>query len=101
MPRYGITETAGRFVAGTNNTGVGTVLTLTEKQAEHEVRLGTLRLLDVNTDAPDRTADASTGDKPDDRTAPPAAAQRQATVEPKTADSTVKTSKERGASPKQ
>ena len=101
MPRYAITETAGRFVAGTNNTGVGTVLTLTEKQAEHEVRLGTLRLLDVNTDAPERTADASTGDKPDDRTAPPAAAQRQATVEPKTADSTVKTSKERGASPKQ
>ena len=46
MPRYAITETAGRFVAGTNNTGVGTVLTLTEKQAEHEVRLGTLRLLD-------------------------------------------------------
>jgi hypothetical protein len=46
MPRYAITETAGRFVAGTNNTGVGTVLTLTEKQAEHEVRLGTLRSLD-------------------------------------------------------
>ena len=101
MPRYAITETAGRFVAGTNNTGVGTVLTLTEKQAEHEVRLGTLRLLDVNTDAPEHTADASTVDKPDHRTAPPAAAQRQATVEPKTADSTVKTSKERGASPKQ
>ena len=86
MPRYAITETAGRFVAGTNNTGVGTVLTLTEKQAEHEVRLGTLRLLDVNTDAPEQMGDA---------------AQRQATVEPKTADSTVKTSKERGASPKQ
>ena len=46
MPRYAITETAGRFVAGTNNTGVGTVLTLTEKQAEHEVRLGALRSLD-------------------------------------------------------
>ena len=46
MPRYAITETAGRFVAGTNNTGVGTMLTLTEKQAEHEVRLGTLRPLD-------------------------------------------------------
>ena len=61
MPRYAITETAGRFVAGTNNTGVGTVLTLTEKQAEHEVRLGTLRPLDMITDAPDRTADASTG----------------------------------------
>lgn len=46
MPRYAITEKAGRFVAGTNNTGVGTVLTLTEKQAEHEVRLGTLEPLD-------------------------------------------------------
>jgi hypothetical protein len=96
MPRYAITETAGRFVAGTNNTGVGTVLTLTEKQAEHEVRLGTLRLLDVNTDAPERTADASTGDKPDDGTAPPAAAQSQATAEPKTADGPAKNSKERG-----
>lgn len=47
MPRYAITEKAGRFVAGQNNTGVGTVLTLTEKQAEHEVRLGTLQPLDV------------------------------------------------------
>ena len=46
MPRYAITEKAGRFVAGTNNTGVGTVLTLTEKQAEHEVRLGALQPLD-------------------------------------------------------
>lgn len=47
MPRYAITEKAGRFVAGQNNTGVGTVLTLTEKQAEHEVRLGSLQPLDV------------------------------------------------------
>lgn len=47
MPRYAITETAGRFVAGQTNTGVGTVLELTEKQAEHEVRLGSLRALDV------------------------------------------------------
>lgn len=47
MPRYTITETAGRFVAGQTNTGVGTVLELTEKQAEHEVRLGSLRALDV------------------------------------------------------
>jgi hypothetical protein len=46
MPRYAITERAGRFVAGHTNTGVGTVLTLTEKQAEHEVRLGTLIRLD-------------------------------------------------------
>lgn len=47
MPRYAITETAGRFVAGQTNTGVGTILILTEKQAEHEVRLGSLRALDV------------------------------------------------------
>lgn len=45
MPRYAITERAGRFVAGYTNTGVGAVLTLTEKQAEHELRLGTLRPL--------------------------------------------------------
>lgn len=47
MPRYAITEKAGRFVAGQNNTGVGTVLSLTEKQAEHELRLGTLVPVDL------------------------------------------------------
>ena len=47
MNRYAITEKAGRFVSGQTNTGVGTVLTLTEKQAEHELRLGTLRRVDV------------------------------------------------------
>jgi len=47
MNRYAITEKAGRFVAGQTNTGVGTVLTLTDKQADHELRLGTLRPLDV------------------------------------------------------
>jgi hypothetical protein len=47
MNRYAITEKAGRFVAGETNIGVGTVLTLTDKQAEHELRLGTLRPLDV------------------------------------------------------
>lgn len=52
MPRYAITEKAGRFVAGTNNTGVGTVLTLTEKQAEHELRLGTLVPVDLPMAAP-------------------------------------------------
>ena len=42
MPRYAITEKAGPFVAAHRNTGVGTVLDLTERQAEHELRLGTL-----------------------------------------------------------
>ena len=42
MSRYAITERAGPFVAGIRNTGVGTVLALTERQAEHELRLGTL-----------------------------------------------------------
>ena len=46
MPRYAITEKAGRFVAGQSNTGVGSVLVLTDKQAEHELRLGTLIALD-------------------------------------------------------
>lgn len=57
MPRYAITETAGRFVAGQTNTGVGSVMELTEKQAEHEVRLGSLRALDVKPAAkPTRSA---------------------------------------------
>ncbi len=42
MPRYAITEKAGPFVAAHRNTGVGTILDLTELQAEHELRLGTL-----------------------------------------------------------
>ena len=42
MPRYAISERAGPFVAAHRNTGVGTVLELTERQAEHELRLGTL-----------------------------------------------------------
>ena len=71
MPRYAITEKAGRFVAGTNNTGVGTVLNLTEKQAEHDVRLGVLQPLDVvsppdgqNTVAADGQNTVSTEDEP-------------------------------------
>jgi hypothetical protein len=52
MPRYAITERAGPFVAGIRNTGVGTVLDLTERQAEHEMRLGTLvRLLESDQSA--------------------------------------------------
>lgn len=61
MPRYAITEKAGRFVAGQNNTGVGAVLTLTEKQAEHEVRLGTLQLLDGKKAAPTKGKKAAKG----------------------------------------
>lgn len=47
MPRYAITVKAGRFVAGQSNIGVGTILTLTDKQAEHELRLGTLVPVDA------------------------------------------------------
>jgi len=42
MPKYIITERAGRFVAATTNTGIGTMLELTERAAAHELRLGTL-----------------------------------------------------------
>lgn len=51
MPRYAITERAGPFVAAHRNTGVGTVLILSERQAEHELRLGTLTTLDVEVTA--------------------------------------------------
>ena len=54
MPRYAITERAGPFVAAHRNTGVGTVLDLTERQAEHELRLGTL----VRLPEPDRSTAA-------------------------------------------
>lgn len=47
MPRYAITEKAGPFVAAHRNCGVGTVLELSIRQAEHELRLGTLVPLDA------------------------------------------------------
>ncbi len=50
MPRYAITEKAGRFVAAHRNTGVGMVLELTEKQAEHELRLGSLVALGTSSE---------------------------------------------------
>jgi hypothetical protein len=39
---FRITEKAGRFVAGRNNTGVGTPLLLSRREAQHDVRLGAL-----------------------------------------------------------
>ena len=53
MPRYAITERAGPFVAGIRNAGVGTVLELSERQAEHELRLGSLVILPVVARRPD------------------------------------------------
>jgi hypothetical protein len=56
MPRYAITERAGPFVAAHRNTGVGTVLELTDRQAEHELRLGTLiALTEPDQNAADRS----------------------------------------------
>lgn len=40
MKSYAITDKAGRYVAGTRNPGVGTTLTLTDKQAEAALRNG-------------------------------------------------------------
>lgn len=63
MPRYAITEKAGPFVATYRNTGVGTVLELTEHQAAHELRLGTLTALDsvqVGTQPPRQETSAVT-----------------------------------------
>ena len=80
MPRYAITERAGPFVAGIRNTGVGTVLDLTERQAEHELRLGTLvRLPEPHeTAAAEPPADAAV--TPEPSTAPDG--EREAIVPP-------------------
>lgn len=42
MPAYRITSKAGRFVAGRSNTGAGSILFLTAKEAEYELSLGTI-----------------------------------------------------------
>jgi len=42
MPRYIVTKSAGPYVAGLRNPGAGIVLYLTERQAAHDLRLGSL-----------------------------------------------------------
>ena len=64
MPRYAITEKAGRFVAAHRNTGVGMVLELTEKQAEHELRLGSIVTLDTSLVPLDLDSAAAAGSSP-------------------------------------
>jgi hypothetical protein len=81
MPRYAITEKAGRFVAAHRNTGVGMVLELTEKQAEHELRLGSLVALDTSAELSDPTtampAEASSQEEPSPPAGPAAEATRK------------------------
>lgn len=64
MPRYAITEKAGRFVAAHRNTGVGMILELTAKQAEHELRLGSLVALDTSLVPIDPDSAAAAGSSP-------------------------------------
>ena len=40
--RFVITEKAGSWIAGQRSPGAGTILELTDHQAAHELRLGTL-----------------------------------------------------------
>lgn len=89
MPRYAITELAGRFVAGQTNTGVGAVLTLTEKQAEHEVRLGTL----VSVDLP-KPKTVTQGAKTAPKARIPPRAQKAAAVAPNDAASSADAGRE-------
>lgn len=46
MPRFAITEKAGRIVAGHSNTGVGSVLQLSIVAAKVDVEAGLLAALD-------------------------------------------------------
>lgn len=46
MPRFAITEKAGRIVAGHSNTGVGSVLHLSKDAAKVDVDAGRLVALD-------------------------------------------------------
>lgn len=71
MPRYVITEKAGRIVAGQRNSGVGTEIDLTEQEAKAGVREGTLILRKEPEEATsadevsdDRKTDARSAAKP-------------------------------------
>lgn len=59
---YLVTEKAGRFVAGRNNVGVGSVLTLTAQEAEYELLLGTI--VPSETVDPESTEAADDGQHP-------------------------------------
>lgn len=45
MPRFAITEKAGRIVAGHSNTGIGTVFFLSDAQADAALAAGHLAAL--------------------------------------------------------
>jgi hypothetical protein len=47
MPRFAITETAGRIVAGHTNIGVGSVLTISDAEAADALKSGHLVALDA------------------------------------------------------
>lgn len=80
MPRYAITERAGPFVAGVRNTGVGTVLDLTGRQADYDLRLGTL----VRLPEPDERAATEPRVEPPVMAASPPEASTVADGEPET-----------------
>lgn len=74
MPRFAITEKAGRVVAGRNNTGVGSVLVLSDDDAASAIEEGALVPLDgkkakratgKKTDG--KKADGEKDNKPDDK----------------------------------
>lgn len=44
MPEYRITNAAGPYVAGRRNTGAGTKLFLTPREAAHDLRVGALEV---------------------------------------------------------
>jgi hypothetical protein len=52
--KYEVTDLAGPTVAGFQNPGAGEVMELTERQAEHPLRLGHLKLWqEVEPEAPE------------------------------------------------
>jgi hypothetical protein len=61
MPRFAITEKAGRIVAGYSNTGVGSVLQLSDKAAKVDVEAGRLVALDQKRKAKKASSATATG----------------------------------------
>jgi hypothetical protein len=77
MKRYAITEKAGPMVAGRNNTGVGTILTLADKEAKHDLRNGALVDLEDQAKTIKRPS-AAKADKSDKAASAPADAAKKA-----------------------
>lgn len=80
MPKYVTTELAGDYVAGRKNPGPGSPMTLSPEEADHDFRVGALRLWGEDLDEHKARAEAATA--PDQEQEPQTGAETAQDGEP-------------------